>query len=62
MAFGKVLSEGQVETEHIASAVSLTHETIYHHIYAINTVGGDLYKSLRCQSNRYIEDDARVAP
>jgi IS30 family transposase len=30
----------------------MSHETIYRHVYADKAVGGDLYKSLRCQKKR----------
>ena len=42
----------QWSPEQIASEVSMSHETIYRHVYADKAIGGDLYKSLRCQRNR----------
>ena len=42
----------QWSPEQIASEVSMSHETIYRHVYADKAVGGDLYKSLRCQKKR----------
>jgi len=38
--------------EQIASEVSMSHETIYRHVYADKAIGGDLYKRLRCQRKR----------
>ena len=42
----------QWSPEQIASEVSMSHETIYRHVYADKAIGGDLYKSLRCQRKR----------
>jgi IS30 family transposase len=42
----------QWSPEQIASEVSMSHETIYRHVYADKAIGGDLYKSLRCQKKR----------
>jgi IS30 family transposase len=42
----------QWSPEQIASEVSISHESIYRHIYADKAMGGDLYKSLRCQRKR----------
>ena len=37
--------------EQIADQVGISHETIYHHIYADKAAGGSLYQQLRCQIN-----------
>jgi IS30 family transposase len=42
----------QWSPEQIASEVPISHETIYRHIYANKAMGGELYKSLRCQRKR----------
>jgi IS30 family transposase len=42
----------QWSPEQITSEVSMSHETIYRHVYADKAMGGDLYKSLRCQRKR----------
>ena len=42
----------QWSPEQIASEVSMSHETIYRRVYADKAIGGDLYKSLRCQRKR----------
>jgi IS30 family transposase len=42
----------QWSPEQITSKVSMSHETIYRHVYADKAMGGDLYKSLRCQRKR----------
>jgi IS30 family transposase len=42
----------QWSPEQIASAVPMSHETIYRHIYADKALGGDLYQNLRCQKKR----------
>jgi IS30 family transposase len=42
----------QWSPEQIASKVSMSHETIYRHVYADKAIGGDLYKNLRCQRKR----------
>ena len=38
--------------EQIADQVGISHETIYHHIYADKAAGGSLYQQLRCQNKR----------
>ena len=38
--------------EQIASEVSMSHETIYRHVYTDKSMGSDLYESLRCQRKR----------
>jgi len=42
----------QWSPEQITSKVSMSHETIYRHVYADKAMGGNLYKSLRCQRKR----------
>jgi transposase, IS30 family len=42
----------QWSPEQIASEVPMSHETIYRHVYADKVMGGNLYKSLRCQRKR----------
>jgi len=42
----------QWSPEQITSEVPMSHETIYRHVYADKALGGDLYKSLRCQRKR----------
>ena len=44
--------KNQWSPEQIASEVPMSHETIYRHVYADKALGGDLYKSLRCQRKR----------
>ncbi|MDO8714151.1 MAG: hypothetical protein Q7K13_06710 [Polynucleobacter sp.] len=36
----------------IANQVGISHETIYHHVYADKAAGGSLYQQLRCQKKR----------
>ena len=42
----------QWSPEQITSEVSMSHETIYRRVYVDKSMGGDLYKSLRCQRKR----------
>jgi len=42
----------QWSPEQITSRVSMSHETIYRRVYVDKAMGGDLYKSLRCQRKR----------
>ena len=48
----KTYLKDQWSPEQIASEVPMSHETIYRHVYADKALGGDLYKSLRCQRKR----------
>ena len=42
----------QLSPEQIAAEVSISHETLYRHIYADKARGGDLWCHLRCQKKR----------
>ena len=48
----KMYLKDQWSPEQIAAAVPMSHETIYRHVYADKALGGELYKSLRCQRKR----------
>ena len=39
----------QWSPEQVASKLPVSHETLYQHVYADKTLGGDLWKNLRCQ-------------
>ena len=42
----------QLSPEQISAQLGLSHETIYKHVYADKSLGGDLYRHLRCQKKR----------
>jgi IS30 family transposase len=49
--------------QQIANQVGISHETIYHHVYADKATGGSLWKELRCQNSErpaYIEERVQV--
>jgi len=43
--------QSQWSPEQISAEVSISHETIYRHIYADKSFGGTLYSHLRCQKS-----------
>ncbi len=42
----------QLSPEQISAKLEVSHETIYQHIYADRSLGGDLCRHLRCQKKR----------
>jgi IS30 family transposase len=46
------LLEEKLSPEQISAQLGLSHETIYKHVYADKSLGGDLYRHLRCQKKR----------
>ena len=46
------LLEEKLSPEQISAQLEVSHETIYKHVYADKSLGGDLYRHLRCQKKR----------
>jgi len=42
----------QLSPEQISGQLEVSHETIYKHVYVDKSMGGDLYRHLRCQKKR----------
>jgi IS30 family transposase len=58
----QLLLQLQWSPEQIASKLSISHETVYQHVYADKVQGGTLWKNLRCQKQkrkRYAGDQDR---
>jgi IS30 family transposase len=47
-----VLLNEKLSPEQISAQLEVSHETIYKHINADRSLGGDLYRNLRCQKKR----------
>ena len=46
------LLEEEQSPEQISAQLEFSHETIYKHVYVNRSLGGDLYRHLRCQKKR----------
>ncbi len=46
------LLEEKLNPEQISAQLEVSHETIYKHVYVDRSLGGDLYRHLRCQKKR----------
>jgi len=42
----------QWSPEQVASKLPMSHETLYQYVYADKTLGGDLWKNLRCRKQK----------
>ena len=47
-----VLLNEKLSPEQISAQLEVSHETIYKHVYVDRSLGGDLYRHLRCQKKR----------
>lgn len=47
-----VLLNEKLSPEQISAQLEVSHETIYKHVYVNKSLGGDLYRYLRCQKKR----------
>jgi IS30 family transposase len=47
-----VLLNEKLSPEQISAQLEISHETIYKHVYVNKSLGGDLYRHLRCQKKR----------
>ena len=48
----------QWSSEQVASKLPVSHETLYQHVYADKTQGGNLWRNLRCQKLKRIRFDS----
>ena len=47
-----VLLNKKLSPEQISAQLEVSHETIYKHVYVDRSLGGELYRHLRCQKKR----------